>query len=67
MELLAMKSKGKVKGLQRIQGLVPLRHLSPDLDVCCLRRCFSDGYSDEELPLEEKRFLDAWNIFSSKH
>jgi hypothetical protein len=68
MELLAIKSKGKMKGLQRIQGLVPLRHLSLDLDVCCLQRCFRVGlgYSDEELSLEETIFLDARDIIGSK-
>jgi hypothetical protein len=67
MGLLATKLKGKMKDPQWIHFLVPLRDLSLNPNVCGLRRCFRDGYSDEELPFEEKRFFDTWNIFSSKY
>jgi hypothetical protein len=67
MKLLAIKLKGKMKDPQWIHFLVPLRDLSLNPNVRGLRRCFKDGYSDEELPLEEKIFFDTWNIFSSKH
>jgi hypothetical protein len=67
LEFLAIKLKGKMKDPQWIQVLVPLRDLSFYPNVCGLRRCFRDGYSDEELPLEEKGFIDTWDIFSSKH
>jgi hypothetical protein len=66
MELLAVKLKGKMKDPQWIQVLVPLRHLSLNPNVCGLRRCFKDGYSDKELPLEERIFLDTWDIIGSK-
>jgi hypothetical protein len=66
MELLAIKLEGKREDLQCIQVLVPLRHLSLNPNVCGLRRCFRVGYSDEELPLEERIFLDTWDINSSK-
>jgi hypothetical protein len=66
MELLTIKWEGKMKDLQCIQVLVPLRHLPLNPDVCSLRRCFSIGYSHEELPLEERIFLDTGDINSSK-
>jgi hypothetical protein len=66
MELLTIKLEGKMKDLQCNQVLVPLRHLSLNPNVCSLRRCFSVGYSNEELPLEERVFLDIWDINSSK-
>jgi hypothetical protein len=53
MENLDIKLEEKMKDLQWIQVLVPLRHLSLNPNVCGLRRCFGVGYSDEELPLEE--------------
>jgi hypothetical protein len=55
-----------MKDPQRIQDLVPLRHLSLNANVRSLRRCFSVGYSDEELPLEKRIFLDIRDINSSK-
>jgi hypothetical protein len=55
-----------MKDPQRIQILVPLRHLSLNPNVCSLRRCFSVENSDEELPVEERIFLDIWDINSSK-
>jgi hypothetical protein len=66
MELLTIRLKGKMKDLQWIQVLVPLRHLSLSPNVCGLRRCLSVGYSDEEPPLEERILLDIWDIKSSK-
>jgi hypothetical protein len=55
-----------MKDPQRIQVLVPLRHPSLNPNVCGLRRCFGVGYSDEELLLEERIFLDTWDIISAK-
>jgi hypothetical protein len=66
MEHLAIKSEGKREDLQCIQVLVPFRHLSLNPNVCGLRRYLGVGYSYEELPLEERIFLDTWNINSSK-
>jgi hypothetical protein len=66
MKLLAMKLEGNKGELQFIQILVPLRHLSLNLNVCGLRRCPRVGYSDKELPFEETIFLDTWDINSSK-
>jgi hypothetical protein len=66
MELLAIKLDGKREDLQSIQVLVPLRYLSLNPNVCGLRRCLRIGYSDEELPLEKRIFLDTWEINSSK-
>jgi hypothetical protein len=66
MDLLAMKLEGNREELQCIQVLVPLSHLSLNPNVCCLRRCLSVGYGDEEIPLEERIFLDIWDIISSK-
>ena len=66
MENLDIKLEEKMKDLQWIQVLVPLRHLSLNPNVCGLRRCFGVGYSDEELPLEERMLLDTWDINSSK-
>jgi hypothetical protein len=67
MELLTMKLEGKMKDPQRIQVLAPLRHPSINRNVCGLRRCSSVGYGDEELPVEERIFLDTWDINSSKN
>jgi hypothetical protein len=68
VELLTIKLEGKMKDVQSIHVLVPLRHLSLDPNVCGLRRCFRVGYSDEELPLKKRIFLDTcqWDINSSK-
>jgi hypothetical protein len=66
MERLAIKLEGKRENLQRIQPLVPPRHLSLNPNVCGLRRCLGVGYGDEELPLEEKMLLDTWDIISPK-
>jgi hypothetical protein len=55
-----------MKDAQRIQILVPLRDLSLNPNVCGLRRLFSIGYGDEKLPVEERIFLDIWDINSSK-
>jgi hypothetical protein len=65
MELLAINLEGKRENLQRIQVLVPFRHLSLNPDVCGARRCLRVGYSDEDHPLEESIFLDTWDINSS--
>jgi hypothetical protein len=40
--------------------------MSLNPNVCGLRRCLRVGYRDEELPLEERIFLDTWDIISSK-
>jgi hypothetical protein len=66
MEVLAIPLKGKMKDLQCIQVLVPLRHLSLHRNVCGLRRCLKAGYSDENFPLQEMIFLDAWDINDMK-
>jgi hypothetical protein len=66
MKLLTIKLEGDIKDPQGIQVLVPLRHLSLNPNICSLRCCFSVGYSDEELPVEERIFLDIWDINSSK-
>jgi hypothetical protein len=66
MKLLTVKLEGDMRDPQRIQILVPLRHLSLNPNVCGLRRCLSVGYRDEEIPLEERIFLDIWDINSSK-
>jgi hypothetical protein len=67
MAFLDMKLEGRREYVQRIKVLVPLRHLSFNLNVLRLRRCRTVGYSDEELPLLEKTiFLDTWDINSSK-
>ncbi len=55
-----------MKDPHRIEVLVPVRHLSLNPNICGLHRCFSAGYSDEELPVEERIFLDIWDINSSK-
>ena len=55
-----------MKDPHRIEVLVPLRHLSLNPNICGLHCCFSAGYSDEELPLEERIFLDIWDINSPK-
>ena len=67
MELLVINSEEKREDLQCVQGLVPLRRLSLNPNVCGLRRCLSAGYSDKELLLEERIFLDTWDIISSKN
>jgi hypothetical protein len=66
MERLTVKLEGNLKDPQRIEILIPLRHLSLNSNVCSLRRCFGVGYSDEELPVEERILLDIWDINSSK-
>jgi hypothetical protein len=66
MGLLAIKSEGKMKDLQWIQVLVPLRYLPLNRNVCSLRRCLRVGYGDEDLPPEERILPDTWDINSSK-
>jgi len=65
-DFLVIKLERKREDLQRIQALVPLHHLSLNQNVCGLSHCIGVGYSDEELPLEERIFLDNWDIISSK-
>ena len=66
MERLAIEFE-KREDLQCIQTLVPLRHMSLNPNVCGLRRCLMVGYCDEELPVEETKFLDTcWDINSLK-
>jgi hypothetical protein len=62
MELLAIELEGKREDLQKIQVLVPIRHLSLNRNVFGLRRCLGVGYSDEDVPLQETIFLDTWDI-----
>ena len=52
-------------GLQRIQALVPLCHLSFNSNVCGLGRCHSVRHSNKKCPLDEKKFLETWDIMSS--
>ena len=66
MEVLSIKLKGKWEGVQWVQVLVPIRSLSFNRSVCGLRRCLIIGYSDKDLPLEERIFLDSWDIYSPK-
>ena len=58
--------EGKREDVQWIQDLVPLRHLSLNLNVCGLRRCLRVGHSNEQVPLEERIFLDTWDISSAE-
>jgi hypothetical protein len=68
MEVLAIKlaRERKREDIQWIQVLVPLRHLTLNLNICGLRRCLGVGYGDEELSLEEGVFLITWDIINSK-
>jgi hypothetical protein len=66
MKGLAIKLDGKREDPQWIQVLVPLRHLSLNLNVCGLRRCLRVGYGDEEVSLEVGVFLITWDIIGSK-
>ena len=63
MEVLAIELEGKREDLQRIQILVPNRHLSLNGNVFGLRRCLRVGYTNAEFP-REKIFLDTWDINS---
>ena len=65
MRLLVLKFERKRENLQWIQVLIPLRRLSLNPNVCGLRRCLRAGYSDEELPFQETKFLDTWDINGS--
>ena len=65
IELLALELEGGREDLQRIQVLVPIRHLSLNRNVFGLRRCLGVGYGDAEVPLE-KIFLDTWDIDGMK-
>jgi hypothetical protein len=67
MEILAIKLAEKREDVQCIQFLVPLRHLSLNMNVRGLRRSLAVGYRDKELPLEKKIFLDSWDIMSSNN
>ena len=62
---LALELEGKRENLQRIQFLVPIRHLSLNRNVFGLRRCLKVGYDDAEVPLA-KIFLDTWDINGMK-
>ena len=66
MGLSAIRLEGKREVLQCAQFLVPFCDLSLNSNVCSLRLSLKVGYSDEEFPLEERMFLDAWDIDSSK-
>ena len=58
------ESEEKREDLQCIQLLVPLCDLSLDRNVCGLRCCLRVGYSDVEIPFEERILLDTciWDI-----
>jgi hypothetical protein len=64
--MFKIKIEGNMKDSQHIQILVPLRDLSLSPNVCGLRCYFSIGYCDEKLPVEERIFLDIWDVNSSK-
>ena len=55
----------KREDLQCIQGLVPHRRLSLDMNICGLDRCLRVGYSDEQLPLKKRILFDSWYIIRS--
>jgi hypothetical protein len=65
MEIFGINFEGKKEDLQWIQVLVPIRDLSLNRNVWGLRRCFRVGYGDENFPLEERIFLDGWDVNSS--
>ena len=62
---LSDKLEGNREYLQGIQVLVPLFRVSLNTNVCGLRCCLRVGYSDVELPLEKRIFLDTWYIIRS--
>ena len=65
MEILAIEREGKREDLQWIEVLVPIRLVSLNRNVCGLRhRCPRAVHSNEEFPLQETIFLDAWGIDS---
>jgi hypothetical protein len=55
-----------MEDLQRIKVLVPIRHVSPNRNVCGLRCCLRGGYCDEELPLQETILIDTRDINRTK-
>jgi hypothetical protein len=63
MEFLAIELEGEREDLQRIQVLVPNRHLSLNSNIFGIRCCLRVGYSDAEVSLE-KIFLNTWDINS---
>ena len=66
MEVSAIKSEGKREVAQWIQVLVPLRHVSLNMNVCGLCRCFRVGDSHEKLPLDETVFLDTFGTLIAR-
>ena len=70
MEVVGVKSdlKGNREDLQWFQALVPVCHMALDRNFCGLRYCLGvvSGYSDEDLSLEKKIFLNTWDIGGSK-
>jgi len=54
------------KVLQGTKRLVPLHHLSIDLNAFCLLHCRTIGYSDKEPPLQAKLLLDTGDIVRSE-
>ena len=62
VQVLGIKLEGKREDLQWIQGLVPIRHLSFNRNVCGLRRCLRVGYNDKDFPLQKTIFLDVWHV-----
>ena len=63
---LSIELEGSRDDLQLFYVLVPVRRLSLDRNVCGLRRYPMVGYGNEKLSLEERIFLDTWDIKSSK-
>jgi hypothetical protein len=66
MEILAIELEGKREDLQRIQVLVPIRHMSLHRNVCGLRRCLRARYRDGDFPVQDSIFLDTWDINGMK-
>jgi hypothetical protein len=62
VQVLGIKLEGEREDVQWIQGLVPVRDLSLDRNVCRLRRCLRVGYNDKDFPLQETIFLDVWHV-----
>ena len=65
MEVLDIRFEGKKEDVHWIQFLVPLRHVSLNINVCSHRHSSGIGYRDKELPLDKRIFLDGWDIMNS--
>ena len=49
-----------------MEALVPLRHLSLNMNVCGFRCRLGVGYSDEEAPLEEREYFLILGILTAR-